>query len=103
MSVLSYKNKVNFDSFMVETIAEGLEPLTESSAAQKISKSKYYGASAYMCADCIKKYSMLKEAGIKSESELPEADPDDFDCCVEGCSNVGSLDVWLRPENCEIV
>jgi len=107
MSVLSYKNnKVKFDSFVVEPSDTVSKDLYETSAAQIVDRNKYYGASVYMCADCIKRFEMLKEADMKTEADIPEYDPKDeyaLICCVDGCFNPGAVDVWLRSEYCELI
>ena len=60
MSVLLYKNKVKFDSFLVEPNPSDtvFVDLNETAPPQKISNKEYYGASIYMCGDCIRKYSI---------------------------------------------
>ncbi len=103
---LLYENRVKFDSFVVQPLTSNAHELCEASLPQKIDANRYDGASVYMCPDCIEKYSMRKEADFGENEPLPEFDDCDeyaLTCCVDGCSNLGALDVWLNPEKCTLI
>ena len=96
MSVLVYKKKVKFDSFLVEGCDTYSKDIDETSAPIEIDANTYYGASVYMCKSCIDKYKMHYEAEIP-ETDAIQSDDDmcSFACCVKGCSNLRAIETWL--------
>jgi hypothetical protein len=104
MIELVYDNKVIFDSFLLEALTPE-EDITETSEKINLNKDKYWGASAYICKDCIEKYNLLMEAKIEHISEIEDGYSDiiSYACCVKGCSNMQATDVWMNIDKCETV
>lgn len=107
MKKLKYKD-VTFDCFCL--VDNEKDIYTEGNDANENTNLKDYDEiiGTYICPHCIKKYGLYKETEtteveINEHCQLEDSDLLGSVCCIDGCYNDNTYDIWLDTKQCSLI